>query len=150
MDNWGRRLAATFPDAPWLGNYRPISKIIRSHYNLNWGFPERKLLARSRATLLFYEELAVQGRLYVLNIEKPEELNLSAFAAFIGADVTNEARRLVSDWAPVNDLAEIRAGAGTPLKSVLEPPGLETLVERYPWVEEMEARFVALCGVPPS
>ena len=148
MDTWGRRLAAAFPEAPWLGNYRPIAKIIRSHYNLSWGFPEHKLLTRSRATMLFYEELAAKGRLFVMNIDRPDQFDLGAFAVFVGAEVTGEARQMVRDWPPVNDLADIRANAGTPLETIAEPPDLDSLLERYPWVEEMETRFLALCGAP--
>jgi hypothetical protein len=145
MDHWGRRLAAAFPKAPWLGNHRPIEKIIRSHYNLSWGFPEQKLLERTRATLDFYEDLAAQGRLFVLAIDRPEIFDLSAFAAFIGAPITPEARAIAADWPPVNDLADLRASAGDPLQEVEEPPQLDTLHERYPWVADMEARFDALC-----
>ncbi len=145
MDDWGRRLAAAFPDVPWLGNHRPIEKIIRSHYNLKWGFPERKLLWRTRKTLEFYEDLAKEGRLFMLNIDHPQSFDLPAFAAFLGADITDAAKKLVDEWLPVNDLAAIRAGAGRPLEQVEEPPNLDTLRQRFPWVVEMEQRFDLLC-----
>ena len=149
MDRWGRQLAAAFPDTPWLGNHRPIEKIIRSHHNLRWGSSEEKLLLRAMKTLKFYEAMAEQGRLFMLNIEHPEAFDLPAFAAFLHADITAKASRIVSEWPPVNELAAIRAAAGSPLEKVVEPPNLDTLRDRYPWVVEMEARFESLCQFPP-
>jgi hypothetical protein len=83
--------------------------------------------------------------LFMLNIDKPQSFDLPAFAAFLRSDITAEARRIVDDWPPINDLAHIRAAAGNPLEEVDEPPDLETLRQRYPWVDEMEARFESLC-----
>lgn len=150
MDRWGKKLAAAFPDTPWLGNHRPIEKIIRSHHNLKWGFSERKVLTRARKTLRFYEDMARQGRLFVLHIDRPQAFDLPAFAAFLRTDITAEARRIVSEWRPVNDLAHIRAAAGDPLEQVVEPPDLDTLRQRYAWVADLEARFESLCQCPPG
>ncbi len=145
MDPWGKWFAAAFPDTPWLGNHRPIEKIIRSHHNLRWGSCENRLLRRARKTLKFYENMAAQRRLFMLNIDKPQSFDLPAFAAFLRADITAEARRIVDAWPPINDLAHIRAAAGNPLEEVIEPPDLETLRQRHPWVDDMEARFESLC-----
>lgn len=145
MDGWGRQLSAAFPDTPWLGNHRPIAKILRSHTNLKWGFSEHKLLMRSRRTLAFYEELASQGRLFMLNIDDPDGFDLASFADFVGARITAQARRMASEWPHVNDLGDLRAASGKPLIEVAEPVGLPTLHLRYPWVVEMEARFESLC-----
>ncbi|MEO7026720.1 MAG: hypothetical protein ABI056_04115 [Caulobacteraceae bacterium] len=144
-DDWGRKIADAFPEAPWLGNRRSIEKIYRSHHNLSWGFSEEKLLKRARRTLVFYEALAAQGRLFVLDVEGPDQFDLQKFSHFLKVGITAEARKIVEDWAPVNDLANIRAAAGKPLERVFEPPALDTLHRRYPWVPDMEARYNALC-----
>jgi len=63
-----------------------------------------------------------KGRFFVLHIDRPQVFDLSAFAAFLRADITAEARRIVREWRPVDDLAHIRVAAGNPLENVVEPP----------------------------
>ena len=143
-DPMGRAIANAFPHAKWLGNYRDIKSIVESHYNLHWGYSEGKLLGLARRNLSLYKRLASENRLFIMNIDEPNAFDLAKMAAYLECDVTEQATKIVKEWLPVNDLAEIRNQSGRPLDHRERPARIESLFQRYRWIEDIEHQYIEL------
>jgi len=148
IDTLAYDLASSFPQARWLGSVRTIEKIITSHFNIKkWGWSEERILRSYVSDLAFYEHVAVAGRLFLVDIDKPEGFSLRSLLSFLGVDHPGQrAPDFVEKWYVVNPLTQQRAKAGEDVTAPMEiPPGLETLRERHPWVADIERRYHALC-----
>lgn len=145
IDYLGHSVAAKFPEAKWLTTLRHLEDIITSHHNINtWGKSEEHILHSFQSGIDLFEELADQGRLYVLNIDEPEKFNIKSMAKFLGCDVTEKADWIASNWPKVNSLEYQKDKFGEIALQKKEPPNLGTLRKRHPWIEEVEMRYSKL------
>ncbi len=146
IDYLGHSVAVKFPEAKWLTTLRHLEDIITSHYNINtWGKSEEHVLQSFRSGIDLFEELADQGRLYVLNIDKPEKFSIENMAKFLGCEVTKKADWIASNWPKVNSLEYQKDKFSESALQKREPSNLGTLRKRHPWIEEIEGRYLRLC-----
>jgi len=145
IDYLGHSVAVKFPEAKWLTTLRYLEDIIISHYNIKtWGKSEDHVLHSFRSGIDLFEELAYQGRLYVLNIDEPEKFNIKSMAKFLGCEVTKKANWIASNWPKVNSLEYQKDKFGESAIQKREPANLGTLRKRHPWIEEVEGRYLRL------
>ncbi|MHA3913652.1 hypothetical protein [Halovulum sp. GXIMD14793] len=141
LDQDARLLAQAFPDARVLTSYRPIEKIVASHAAIRpWGMAADKVVGQWIAALDFYEAMQAEGRLFILEIDAPEEFELGYFAAFMGTTPPAAARAFAADWPLVNTLAEQRAQLGD-TGSLPAPLSRAALIDRFPGIPEATERY---------
>lgn len=145
IDYLGLSVTAKFPEAKWLTTLRHLEDIITSHYNIStWGKSEEHVLQSFRNGIELFEKLDDKGRLYVLNIDEPEKFNIKNMAEFLDCEVTEKADWIASNWPKVNNLQYQKDKFGESALQKSEPPNLETLRKRHPWIEEIERRYLRL------
>jgi hypothetical protein len=146
LDDLAGRISEAYPDSKWMASHRRLEDIIISHFNIKkWGHNEQYVLKSFRTSLALYERLAAQGRLFVLDVDKPNLFRLEAFASFLGCQPTEKAAAMIREWQPVNDLAYQKQKYGERFTDGKEiPPGIDNLRDRCPWIEEFEPRYEQL------
>lgn len=146
-DDFVEDLAEAAPNARFVASYRPIERVIESHYNIEkWGHLESDVLYQFSACLTLYERLASHGRLFLINVDDKSGFDLEAFAAFLGIDTPPErAKALVAEWAPLNTLQYQVEKSGADYRGRRRPPRIDRLNEIHDWVPEYEQRYRLLC-----
>lgn len=132
--------------ARFVASYRRIEKVIESHHNIkSWGHREDDVLYQFSACATLYEQLSSDGRLFLIDVDRPDRFNIGAFARFLGvANVPQKALELVRGWLPINDLKYQVEKSGIEFTGRRSPPRLERLRSIHPWVDDTERRYEAL------
>lgn len=134
------------PNARFVASYRPLELVIESHHNITkWGHPEADVLFQFSACLTLYEQLAAAGRLFLINVDQPQQFNLQAFANFLGRGPSEKAKALAATWTPVNTLQYQIEKSGGEFAGRRSAPRLDRLREIHDWVPDYEQRYQTLC-----
>jgi hypothetical protein len=143
LDDLAGRIFDVYPNSKWMASHRKLEDIIISHFNIKkWGHNEQYVLKSFRTSLTLYERLAADGRIFVLDVDKPNVFRLEAFASFLGCQPTEKAAAMIREWKPVNDLAYQKQKYGERFTDDKEiPPGINNLRDRCPWIDEFESRY---------
>lgn len=142
-DGFGEVVADAFPDARWVTSIRPIDDVLTSHFNIKrWGHDETYVLRSYRRNLELFERLSEEERLAPIRVDEPASFDPARFAGFFGVPPSQAFLKAVEDWTPINDLRYQKdkwdeAYDGVPSL----PPDLDTLRDRHPWLEDVEARY---------
>jgi len=145
IDFLGFSLLAKFPEAKWLTTYRNIEDVITSHYNIkSWGKSEEHVLRSFLTSIDLMEQIAHQKRLFIINIDAPENFNINNMVKFLECEVTKKANYIASNWPKVNPLSYQKEKFSEKIKQKEKPPALNTLRDRHPWIEEIEERYFQL------
>lgn len=140
------QLSCHYPESKWLGSLRSLEKIITSHFNLKtWGWSEDKILAAYLADLMFYEYIASSNRLFLININAPQDFNQQKMMDFFGiGEPGPRFGEFIREWRVVNPLVRQQKKAGEPVARKETPPTLVSLRDRHPWIKSVEQRYEAL------
>lgn len=145
-DTLAYELSVHFPSAKWITSLRRIEDIIVSHFNIKkWGWPEEKVLHSYVCDLMCFEYLASLKKLFIVNIDAPKLFSLPKLAAFLGGRLPGKSvNDFIVDWRVINPLARQQQKAGEVMTDKIAPPHLTTLRKRHPWIDDIEARYMAL------
>ena len=102
---------------------------------------EEKLLRAYVQDLAFYEYMAAEERLFLVNIDEAARFSTEKMLAFLGrTEAGKHSADFVENWRVVNPLKKQQSQQGEE-ETREERPGLDSLRERHPWINAIEARY---------
>lgn len=150
-DDFVVELMQEYPNAKAIASYRSIEKILISHFNIKrWGHSEADVLHQFSSCLPLYRTLFEAGRLYLLDVDSPQNFDLNAFASFLGVQPSSAAQAIVAEWQPTNTLEyqQEKHDGGTHGRAL--PPRIDRLREIHSWIDEVERGYRAMCNIAPQ
>lgn len=131
-----------YPELRCMTTLRRIEDVIISHYNIeSWGRSESAVLKSWSAAIGVFELLSREGRLYVVDINRPSSFTVASMAAFLGVKPSADAVQWVSEWPVTNDLNYQKERSGERGGEKSYPADIATLRERHSWIDEIEQRY---------
>ena len=136
-----------YPQAVFVCSYRPIEKVINSHFNIKkWGHDESDVIYQFSSSLALYKKIDQQGKLVMIDIEAKDKFDKSKFLSALGGEANSRFESIIDQWAPVNDLKyQIEKSEKYNEKKIQLPPRIESLREIHPWIPELEKEYLDLC-----